>query len=58
MDRIVKCTAMLADIKDWPAMNAASMSSFSKHLPARSALATNGLALGGRVEIECVATLP
>ncbi|HEX6886393.1 MAG TPA: RidA family protein, partial [Planctomycetota bacterium] len=30
---------------------------FPHHLPARSAFGCNGLALGGRVEIECLATV-
>jgi enamine deaminase RidA (YjgF/YER057c/UK114 family) len=30
---------------------------FFKNPPARSALGTSGLALGARVEIECIATV-
>lgn len=56
MDDVVKCTAMLADIKEWAAMNEVYVSYFPRHLPARSAFATNGLALGGRIELECMAT--
>lgn len=56
MDDVVKCTAMLADIKDWPAMNEVYVTYFSKHMPARSAFATNGLVMGGRIELECMAT--
>ena len=56
MDDVVKCTAMLADIKEWGAMNEVYVSYFPRHLPARSAFATNGLALGGRIELECMAT--
>ena len=56
MDDVVKCTAMLADIKEWAAMNEVYVTFFPNHLPARSAFATNGLVLGGRVEIECIAT--
>ncbi len=58
MDRVVKCTVMLADIKEWPAFNAVYKTYFSRNrLPARSAFATSGLALGARVEIECWATV-
>ncbi|MGE0354838.1 MAG: RidA family protein [Gemmatimonadales bacterium] len=57
MDDIVKCTAMLADIRDWAAMNQVYVTYFPNHLPARSAFGTNGLAMGARVEIECVARL-
>jgi len=56
MDNVVKCTAMLADIKEWAAMNEVYVTYFPKHLPARSAFATNGLVLGGRIELECMAT--
>jgi reactive intermediate/imine deaminase len=56
MDNVVKCTAMLADIKEWAGMNEVYVTFFPKHLPARSAFATNGLVLGGRIELECMAT--
>jgi 2-iminobutanoate/2-iminopropanoate deaminase len=56
MDRIIKCTVMLADIKEWGAMNEVYVTYFPTHLPARSAFGTQGLALNGRVEIECMAT--
>jgi reactive intermediate/imine deaminase len=57
LDRIVKCTVMMADMKEWPAMNAVYVQHFSAHLPARSAFGASSLALGGRVEIECIATV-
>jgi len=57
MDRVVKCTAMLADMDEWAAMNRVYIEHFSMNLPARSAFGVSGLALGGRVEIECVATI-
>ena len=53
---IVKCTLFLDDIKDWPAANAAYRPFFQQY-PARSAFATDGLALGAKVEIECIAEL-
>mgnify|MGYP001357603381 CR=1 FL=1 len=53
---IFKCTCMLLDIKDWPKMSKAYKSFFErKNLPARSAFAGSGLALGAKVEIECLA---
>jgi len=58
LDRVVKCTVMLADIAEWPEMNAVYVAYFSERRPARSALGSSGLALGARVEIECLATLP
>lgn len=56
LDNVVKCTCMLADMSEWPAMNEVYATFFKKErLPARSALGANGLALGARVEIECLA---
>ena len=55
MDRIVKVTVMLADMAEWSAMNKEYVAAFGKHLPARSAFGTSGLAMNARVEIECIA---
>ena len=55
MDRVVKCTVMLADISEWPAMNREYQRHFPGKPPARSAFGTSGLAFGARVEIECLA---
>ena len=57
LDHVVKVTVMLADMAEWGAMNQVYVTYFPSHLPARSALGANGLALGARVEIECVAVL-
>lgn len=57
LDRVVKCLVMMADMNEWPAMNAVYVQYFTKHLPARSAFGASALAMGGRVEIECVATV-
>lgn len=54
LQRIVKCTIFLADMAEWPAMNKAYLRALGAHRPARSALGVNGLALGSRVEIECI----
>lgn len=54
MERVVKCTAFLADMNEWGAMNAVYATFFPGPKPARSALGANGLALGARVEIECI----
>lgn len=55
MDDVVKCTVMLTDMAEWGAFNDIYKAYFPKHFPARSALGTNGLALGARVEVECMA---
>lgn len=57
MDRVVKCTVFLADMSEWAAMNEVYVTFFPTHKPARSAVGVNGLALGARVEIECIAAL-
>ncbi len=57
LDNVIKVTVMLADMTEWEAMNQVYVTYFRKHLPARSALGANGLALGARVEIECIAVL-
>ena len=58
MSHVVKCTAMLVDIKEWPAMNEVYRTYFPGPKPARSAFAGSGLALNARVEIECIAAIP
>jgi reactive intermediate/imine deaminase len=55
MDRVVKCTAFLADMKEWPAFNEIYKTFFPRHYPARSAFGATGLALNARVEVECIA---
>lgn len=58
LDHVFKCTVMMADMKEWDAMNAVYRTFFKPdRLPARSALGANGLALNARVEIECLATV-
>nr|WP_231727345.1 Rid family detoxifying hydrolase [Kordiimonas lipolytica] len=56
MDHVVKCLVMLADIGEWAEMNEVYRTYFKPgRYPARSALGASGLALGARVEIECMA---
>ena len=55
---VVKCTVFLADIGEWPAFNEIYKETFKTPYPARSALAASGLALNGRVELECIAYVP
>jgi reactive intermediate/imine deaminase len=57
LDQVVKCTVMLADIAEWAAMNQVYLTFFRSHRPARSAFGTSGLALGARLELECMAAL-
>jgi reactive intermediate/imine deaminase len=55
LERVVKCTVFLADIADYAAMNEVYGTFFRVDPPARSTVAGSGLALGARVEIECIA---
>jgi len=55
LERAVKCTVFLTDIKDYAAMNTVYATYFPKDPPARSTVAGSGLAFGARVEIECLA---
>ena len=55
MDKVVKCTVFILDMAEWPAMNEVYVTYFTGPPPARSAAGASGLALGARVEIECIA---
>ena len=54
---LVKCTVFLADMAEWPAFNDIYKGYLTAgKLPARSALGVNRLAMGARVEVECIAS--
>jgi reactive intermediate/imine deaminase len=55
MRDVVKCTVMLADIAEWASFNEVYKTFFAAPYPARSALGASGLALGARVEVDCIA---
>lgn len=55
MERVFKCTVFLANIRDYDDMNRAYATFFPKDPPARSTVAGSGLALGAKVEVECLA---
>jgi len=56
---VVKCTVMLADMSEWAEFNKVYVTFFQPaRLPARSAFGCSGLALGGRLEVECIARYP
>lgn len=52
---VVKCTVMLADLSEWSAFNDVYRRFFHPPYPARSAFGARELALGARVELECIA---
>ena len=55
---VVKCTVFLADVAEWGEFNTIYTRYFEPPYPARSALGANGLALGARLEVECIAAYP
>ena len=55
MADLVKCTVMLADMSEWSMFNEVYKTYFTGRYPARSAFGANGLALGARLEVECIA---
>jgi len=57
MERVFKCTVFLVNIADFAKMNEVYTTFFPKDPPARSTVAGSGLALGAKVEIECLATV-
>jgi len=55
---VVKCTVFLADIAEWADFNKVYREFFKPPFPTRSALGASGLAMGARVELECIAYMP
>ncbi len=56
LSNLVKCTVMLADIKEWGEFNNVYKTYFDEgRFPARAAFGANGLALGAKVEVDCIA---
>ena len=55
LERVVKCTVFFTDMNDFQPFNDVYREFFTSHLPARSGVEVKGLALGARVEIECIA---
>jgi 2-iminobutanoate/2-iminopropanoate deaminase len=54
LDRVVKCTVFLADMKDYADFNQIYATYFRARKPARSAVAVSGLAANAHVEVECI----
>lgn len=55
MDRVIKTTIFLTDLKDWAAMNEVYKQYFIKDYPVRSTIQVAGLWGGMAVEIEAIA---
>jgi len=54
---VVKATVYLADMADFPALNAIYAEAFGDHKPARSTVQAAALPLGARVEIDLIARI-
>lgn len=58
LNKVIKCTIMIADMKEWGDFNKIYATYFDKnYLPARAAFGANGLAFGARVEVDCIAVI-
>lgn len=57
LDKVVKTTVFLADMKEFSGMNEVYAKFFSEPPPARATVAAAGLPRDARVEIEAVALL-
>ncbi len=55
LEKVVKVTVFLKDMKDFEAVNAVYSGFFTKDCPARSAVQVAALPKGGLVEIEVIA---
>lgn len=55
-DRIVKLTAYIVDIDDWPVFNEIYARMMGTHKPARCVVPVPALHYGYRIEIEAIAT--
>ena len=55
MKNVIKTTVFLADLKDFPTVNAVYESFFLAPYPARSCVQVAGIPKGALVEIECIA---
>jgi reactive intermediate/imine deaminase len=58
LDRVVKVTVLLADVREWADMNVEYAKAFTGNRPARTAFGVGGLPMDARVEIECLALAP
>lgn len=58
LDEVIKCTVFLVDMADWAKFNEVYREFFKPPYPTRSAVGVKELALGARVEVECLAYSP
>ena len=55
---VVKCSVFLHDVKDFEAVNEVYAEVFGPYKPARTTVGAGMVALGMKVEIDCIAYRP
>ncbi len=58
LDQVVKCTVLMTDLSEFAAMNKVYAEFFKAPCPARATFQIGALALGAKIEIECIALKP
>ena len=58
LDQVVKCTVLMTDLSEFAAMNKIYAEFFKAPCPARATFQIGALALGAKIEIECIAIKP
>ncbi len=58
LDQVVKCTVLMTDLSEFAAMNKVYAEFFKAPCPARATFQIGGLALGAKIEIDCIAVKP
>ena len=58
LEDVVKCSVFLHDVKDFDAMNEVYAEVFGAYKPARTTVGAGMVALGMKVEIDCIAYRP
>ena len=55
LDNVVKCTVLMTDLTEFQAINKVYAEFFKAPCPARATFQVGALALGAKIEIECIA---
>ncbi len=58
LDHVVKCTVLMTDLTEFAAMNKVYAEFFKAPCPARATFQIGALALGVKIEIDCIAVKP
>ena len=58
LEDVVKCSVFLADVKEFDLMNQVYAEVFGETKPTRTTVGTGMVALGMKVEIDCIAYKP